>query len=224
MLTLPQRLRALRQERGLTQTQVGQALGVGKMTVSQLEKGQVALTPTKLAKLAQLYGLSVDALSAFQPAPVASQQIQVVEHLLARLAAVERELQQKDQTLTEMRSFFSELNHLLRDAASPSTVADKRLHALTELIRKFGQSHEVVDGRPVRGKRSAANSKQEPKEFGEQLLQVILRGIGLSFLVRLQQGVNLLPQSFSPPVEPTPNKPKFSAKSIPPSQPTRIKK
>ncbi len=210
MLTLHQRLRALRQERGLTQTQVGQALGVGKMTVSQLEQGQVALTPTKLAKLAHLYGLSVAALSAFQPAPVASLQTQVVEHLLARLAAVERELEQKDQTLAEMRSFFTEVNDLLRHV-SPSAVVDERLNVLTNLVRKFGQPDEPVQGRPVRGQRSASSSSKSPKDLGEQLLRIILSGIGMSFLAHLQQEVKHLPQPLTQrPVKPAPNKPKSS--------------
>lgn len=187
MLTLSQRLRALRQERGLTQTQVGEALGVGKMTVSQLEKGLVALTSAKLAKLAQLYGLSMAELCAFQPAPVASQQIQVVEHLLARLAAAEREIKQKDQTLSEMSSFFTDLNQLLRDVASPDTNEDGQLKALMELVQKFGQPDVSSDSRIVQRFHPVAVPKKKPKDLRKQVLQLLLRGIGLSFLAQLEQ-------------------------------------
>jgi transcriptional regulator with XRE-family HTH domain len=179
------------------------------MTVSQLEKGQVALTPTKLAKLAQLYGLSVADLQVFQPAPVADQQAQTLEHLLARLAAVERELQQKDQTLAEMGSFFSALGRLLRDSDFLNSITDSRLTALVEIIRKFGQTDDSAADQPMRNHRSATASKRPavknlPNDLGEQLLQVLLRGIGLGFLVHLQHAGKPRTQLSALPLKPAP--------------------
>ncbi|AMR29337.1 hypothetical protein A0257_21045 [Hymenobacter psoromatis] len=191
MLTLPQRLRALRQERGLTQTQVGEALGVGKMTVSQLETGRQAVAPAKLAKLAQFYGLSVGDLCAFEPAPAAAQAAREEEHLRARLAAAERALREQDQVLVEMRGFFTELDRLVgRNALAAAPLASQFARfgevltaAVTEGLSPAGT--RAATGRAARGKQMAHPTAPAEEDEVAQMLQLVLRGVRLRALLNL---------------------------------------
>ena len=58
-LSLGKRLKLLRDEHGLTQTEVAKALGVGQSLVWRWESGKIKrLRPDKVTKLAQLYGVS----------------------------------------------------------------------------------------------------------------------------------------------------------------------
>ena len=191
MLTLSQRLRALRQERGLTQAQVGEALGVGKMMVSQLETGRQAVAPAKLAKLAQFYGLSVGELCAFEPAPAAAQAVREEEHLRARLDAAERALRAQDQVLAEMRSFFTDLDRLVsRNAPAAASLASQfaRLGEVLTAAVAEGLSPagaQAATGRAVRGKRAARPAAPAEEDEVAQMLQLVLRGVRLRALLNL---------------------------------------
>lgn len=57
-----QRIRDLREDRDLTQAQVGAAVGVSQRTYAYYESGQRMLPPEILSALADLYGVSVDYL------------------------------------------------------------------------------------------------------------------------------------------------------------------
>ena len=63
------RLRALREERGLSLDAVAQAAGMDASTVSRLETGKRRLAVDHLAPLAHALGTTVDALLAPEPAP-----------------------------------------------------------------------------------------------------------------------------------------------------------
>lgn len=61
-MTMYQRIRDLREDRDLTQTQVGQAIGVSQRTYSYYENGQRMLPPDILCALADFHRVSVDYL------------------------------------------------------------------------------------------------------------------------------------------------------------------
>ena len=67
-MNLGQRLRELRAERGLSQEALADALSVSRQTVSKWETGAVHPSADNLARLSQVYGLSVDALLRGGPA------------------------------------------------------------------------------------------------------------------------------------------------------------
>lgn len=56
------RIRDLREDHDLTQTQVEEKLNIPQRTYSYYETGQRMLPPEVLVKLANLYGVSVDYL------------------------------------------------------------------------------------------------------------------------------------------------------------------
>ncbi len=65
------RIRDLREDRDLTQAQLGKAIGVSQRTYAYYESGQRTLPPEVLIALARFYGTSVDYLLDLtdQPAP-----------------------------------------------------------------------------------------------------------------------------------------------------------
>jgi transcriptional regulator with XRE-family HTH domain len=64
-----QRLAALRQERGLTQTQLAEKLGTTQRVITYWERGSVALRADQLAALAQALDSSTDQLLGAATAP-----------------------------------------------------------------------------------------------------------------------------------------------------------
>ena len=56
------RIRAMRNERGLTQQQLADALGVNKQTVCEWEHGRTFPRIDTLRKLAQYFGVTIDYL------------------------------------------------------------------------------------------------------------------------------------------------------------------
>lgn len=69
------RIRDLREDRDLSQQELGQAIGIPQRTYSYYETGQRMLTPQVLCRLADFYGTSVDYLlgrtDVFRPYPKA---------------------------------------------------------------------------------------------------------------------------------------------------------
>lgn len=57
-----EKIRDLRKKRGWTQEELGDKLGINKVTVSGYESGKRQPTPEMLSKIADLFGVSVDAL------------------------------------------------------------------------------------------------------------------------------------------------------------------
>lgn len=66
------RLRSLRLERGLTQEELGRAVGVGKTTISQYENGVRTPDAEMLDRLASFFDVSVDYLLERTDNPYAS--------------------------------------------------------------------------------------------------------------------------------------------------------
>lgn len=61
-----ERLRALRQERGIGQVQLAKELDVGKSIVSLWELGQCEPTLSKLVAIARFFGVSMDYLAGIE--------------------------------------------------------------------------------------------------------------------------------------------------------------
>jgi transcriptional regulator with XRE-family HTH domain len=59
-MTMYRRIRELREDRDLTQKQVGEAAGVSQRTYAYYESGQRMVTPQVLCQLARFYDVSVD--------------------------------------------------------------------------------------------------------------------------------------------------------------------
>ena len=57
-----ERLRILRHDLGLTQTDLSKQLGVGRTTISEYEKGKIVPKKDGLIKLANIFGVSVEYL------------------------------------------------------------------------------------------------------------------------------------------------------------------
>lgn len=61
------RLRAAREQAGLSQGQAAKLLGVQRPTVSEIEAGRRRVPAEELARLAEIYGVSVSWLTTEQP-------------------------------------------------------------------------------------------------------------------------------------------------------------
>lgn len=61
------RIREIRKERGMTQKELAQVVGVDQSAVAQWESGASGPHRNKLPKLAQALGCSIDALLAENP-------------------------------------------------------------------------------------------------------------------------------------------------------------
>lgn len=61
-LSLCRRIRGLREDAGLTQVQVAEALCVSQAAYSRLEKGETEVSLTKLIALSELYGVTLQTM------------------------------------------------------------------------------------------------------------------------------------------------------------------
>ena len=61
-----ERLRALRQEKGIGQVRLAKELGVGKSVVSLWELGKCEPTLSKLKVMAEYFGVSIDYLAGLE--------------------------------------------------------------------------------------------------------------------------------------------------------------
>ena len=61
-LVLCRRIRCLREQAGLTQSEVAEQLCVSQAAYSRLEKGEVEIALSKLFTLSELYGISLHVL------------------------------------------------------------------------------------------------------------------------------------------------------------------
>src|SRR6266545_1662181 len=92
--TIPQRLARIRRERGMTQVELAQRLGVAQPVVSDYERGELRLHGQLIVKLSEILGVSSEELLALKKAP-ANGAIKN-RRLLRRLQEIER-LPRRDQ-------------------------------------------------------------------------------------------------------------------------------
>jgi transcriptional regulator with XRE-family HTH domain len=67
--TIAQRLARLRRERGVTQQEMAERLGVSQPVVSDYERGELRLHGELIVTLARILGVSTDEILGYTPAP-----------------------------------------------------------------------------------------------------------------------------------------------------------
>lgn len=67
LVALGQRITELRERAGITQTRLGELVGLHSVTISRMESGKQAMTVTSLAKFARALNTTPSALLAFPP-------------------------------------------------------------------------------------------------------------------------------------------------------------
>jgi transcriptional regulator with XRE-family HTH domain len=92
--TIAQRLARIRRERGMTQVELAQRLGVAQPVVSDYERGELRLHGQLIVKLSEILGVSSEELLGLKKAP--SNGVLKNRRLLRRLQAIER-LPRRDQ-------------------------------------------------------------------------------------------------------------------------------
>jgi transcriptional regulator with XRE-family HTH domain len=92
--TIAQRLARIRRERGLTQVELAQRLGVAQPVVSDYERGELRLHGQLIVKLSEILGVSSEELLGLKKVP--SNGVLKNRRLLRRLQAIER-LPRRDQ-------------------------------------------------------------------------------------------------------------------------------
>lgn len=92
--TIAQRLARIRRERGMTQVELAQRLGVAQPVVSDYERGELRLHGQLIVKLSQILGVSSEELLGLKKAPTNG--VLKNRRLLRRLEAIER-LPRRDQ-------------------------------------------------------------------------------------------------------------------------------
>lgn len=70
----PDHLRAAREARGLSQVQAANAVGVTRASIQNAESGRVAPRADSLARMAALYGVTIDSLFVHDAEPFTSEQ------------------------------------------------------------------------------------------------------------------------------------------------------
>ncbi|TGE25211.1 XRE family transcriptional regulator [Hymenobacter aquaticus] len=112
MQTINEKLRAIRLLKGITQEKAGQYLGTTKANYNRIEKGHVDVSPAKLDKLAELFGMTRAQVENFQSETEKAKA--EAEHLRNEIAQLKRYISQTDDLLTESQTFFRYLFELLK--------------------------------------------------------------------------------------------------------------
>jgi transcriptional regulator with XRE-family HTH domain len=102
------RLRQLRQQRGLTQLEVAEQLGVKQALISQYERGSVRLHGALIAGLAKILKASADDLLGLKPVPKNGHATD--RRFLRRLEKIEQ------LSLQDKRSLLKNLDMFLKGA------------------------------------------------------------------------------------------------------------
>lgn len=119
------RLRMMRKEKGLTQKQLGELIGVGRTTISEYESGKIVPRQDGLVKLAEVLHTSVDFLTGLTAYAVRTDEgnifqldepimstIRLMKHDDIKVKFFEQELteQQKIVVLQHIRTMMLMLN------------------------------------------------------------------------------------------------------------------
>ena len=106
--TVGQRLARLRRERGLTQVELAERLGIAQPIVSDYERGELRLHGQLIVRLTEILGVSADELLGLTPTPAAGPLAQ--RRLVRRLRAIDR-LPRRDQ-----QALFRTIDAFLKSA------------------------------------------------------------------------------------------------------------
>lgn len=101
-----QRIARLRKERGITQAQLANKLGVSQGNISDYERGAVRLSIQLVVEIARLFGISTDELLGVRPPPAHSGVKD--QRILKRLILIDRlPKRDKDALLKTINAFLN---------------------------------------------------------------------------------------------------------------------
>ena len=83
-------IRKHRMDRGLSQQELGELLGISSAAVSKWERGQSAPDVDMLARLADAFGISMDELCGHEPPPTPESNFAVMTRAFIRLTPEEQ--------------------------------------------------------------------------------------------------------------------------------------
>ena len=110
-MTLPYRLKELRQQKNLTQAKVADSLGITQQSYARWENGKVTPTPEKLSKIAKFYGVTTDYLLEGKKDDVDSSTVDAIFRMASDgLTEDEKSLFRKDiiDYINERKKLFEE--------------------------------------------------------------------------------------------------------------------
>ena len=110
-MTLPYRLKELRQQKNLTQAKVADSLGITQQSYARWEYGKVTPTPEKLSKIAKFYGVTTDYLLEGKKDDVDSSTVDAIFRMASDgLTEDEKSLFRKDiiDYINERKKLFEE--------------------------------------------------------------------------------------------------------------------
>ena len=110
-MTLPYRLKELRQQKNLTQAKVADSLGITQKSYPRWENGKVTPTPEKLSKIAKFYGVTTDYLLEGKKDDVDSSTVDAIFRMASDgLTEDEKSLFRKDiiDYINERKKLFEE--------------------------------------------------------------------------------------------------------------------
>ena len=110
-MTLPYRLKELRQQKNLTQAKVADSLGITQQSYARWENGKVTPTPEKLSKIAKFYGVTTDYLLEGQKDDIDLSNVEVLFRMTSDgLTEEEKSLFRKDiiDYINERKKLFEE--------------------------------------------------------------------------------------------------------------------
>ncbi len=110
-MTLPYRLKELRQQKNLTQAKVADSLGITQQSYARWENGKVTPTPEKLSKIAKFYGVTTDYLLEGKKDDVDSSTVDAIFRMASDgLTEDEKSLFRKDiiDYINERKKIFEE--------------------------------------------------------------------------------------------------------------------
>src|SRR3954465_943191 len=101
-LAIASRLKAAREQAGLTQAQIAKILGLHRPSISEIEAGRRSVSAEELVKLAETYGVSVAWLTETESADPARARLELAARELSKLK--QEDLDRLLQLLTSLRS------------------------------------------------------------------------------------------------------------------------
>ena len=110
-MTLPYRLKELRQQKNLTQAKLADSLGITQQSYARWENGKVTPTPEKLSKIAKFYGVTTDYLLEGKKDDVDSSTVDAIFRMASDgLTEDEKSLFRKDiiDYINERKKLFEE--------------------------------------------------------------------------------------------------------------------
>ena len=110
-MTLPYRLKELRQQKNLTQAKVADSLGITQQSYARWENRKVTPTPEKLSKIANFYGVTTDYLLEGKKDDVDSSTVDAIFRMASDgLTEDEKSLFRKDiiDYINERKKLFEE--------------------------------------------------------------------------------------------------------------------